>query len=157
MLVGELFKLAEGLLLGGLVKDEVLEELEVLLRQALVGQVRILSEDICGQVVVLVLAVQQDQVGERFRWERRVLQQEVELLEACRRVLLDVHERRVVQSDWIELVFVPRGHVHEGLAGSCRVLHRVLDGGLQVECFNQCRLFQRLRVTHALDFDTFGV
>ena len=57
VLVRKLFKLAEGFLLGCLVEDEVFEELKVLLRQALVGQMGVLGQDICGKVEMLVLAV----------------------------------------------------------------------------------------------------
>ena len=81
---------------------------------------------------MLVLAVEQDEVGEGLWRERRVVQQEVELLEASRRILLDVHQGLVVESHWIELFLVSWRHIEQGLAGGRVVLHTELDGGLEV-------------------------
>ena len=157
VLVSELFKFSEGFFFGGLVEDEVLEELEVLLRQALVRQVRVLGQNICGQIVVLVLAVEQDEVREGFRWEGWVLEQEVKFFEASGRVLLDVHQCSVMKGHRIQLILVPRWHVHQGFTSSGRVFHRVLDGCLEVESFNQSGLFQCLSVANALDLDALRV
>ena len=97
---------------------------------------------------MLVLAVEEDQVGEGLAWEWRVVQQEVELLEASGGLLLDVHKCRVVKGHGIELVFVSWGHVHQGFSSSSWVLHGVLDGGFQVEGFDQCGFFERLSVAN---------
>ena len=58
----------------------------------LVGKVRVFSQDVSGQVVVLVLAVEQQQVPESLRRKRVLLQQELELLEALRRFRVHVHQ-----------------------------------------------------------------
>ncbi len=64
------------------------EELVELARQILVREVGVLGEDVGGEVVVLVLAVEQQQVGEGLGRARRVVDEEVELPEPLRR-----HER----------------------------------------------------------------
>ena len=107
---------------------------------------RVLGQHVRGQVVVLVLAVQQQQVPERARRERRVLQQEVELA-----------ERLVVQRDRVELLLGPRRHVRERLLRRVEVLHRVLDGGLEVERLDERGLAQHLRVAHAAHVDAVRV
>lgn len=84
-----------------LVQNEILQEFEISLTQAFISQVGVLGQDIRRQIVVLVLAVQQDQVREGFRWEWWIRQQKVKLLETCRSVLLNVHQRGVVESDRI--------------------------------------------------------
>lgn len=45
---------------------------------------------------MLVLAVKKNQIGERFWWEGRVVEQEVQLLEARLWIVLDVHQRLIV-------------------------------------------------------------
>lgn len=72
VLVGQVLELSKGLLFRGLVQDEVLQEIKVFLGQAFVSQVSVFSEDVCRQIVMLVLAVQQNQVGECLSRERRV-------------------------------------------------------------------------------------
>ena len=72
VLVGQVLELSKSLLFRGLVQDEVLQEIKVFLGQAFVSQVSVFSEDVCRQIVMLVLAVQQNQVGECLSWERRV-------------------------------------------------------------------------------------
>ena len=106
---------------------------------------------------MLILAVEQDQVGERFRWEWWILKQEVQLLEPSARLLLNVHQCRVMKRHWIQLILVPRRHVHESLSGRGRVLHRVLNGSLEVESFDQGRFFQRLSIADTLDLDALRV
>ena len=103
------------------------------------------------------LAVEKNQVGEGLRGERWVLQQEVQLLEASGWVLLDVHQGGVVEGDGVELVLVPRWHVHECLTGSCRVFHTVLNGGLKVERLYQGCLLECLSVTDRFDFNALRV
>ena len=88
----------------------------------------ILRQNISGQVVVCILAVEEDQVGECLLWEWGVIQQEVQLFERSSRVFLDVHQGCVVQGDWIEFVLVAWGHVLESLFGDAGVLHREFDG-----------------------------
>jgi len=85
--------------------------------------VSVFSEDICRQIVMLVLAVQQNQVRECLGWERRVLEKEIELLKASRWVLLNVHESGVMERDWIQLIFVSWRHIHESFAGGGWIFH----------------------------------
>jgi hypothetical protein len=77
MLVGKLFEFSVGLIFVGLVKNKVLKEVEIILREALIGEVGVLSQDVSSQVIMLVLAVKQDKVREGLRWEGRVVKQEV--------------------------------------------------------------------------------
>lgn len=58
MLVRQIFELLEGLFLASLIKNEVLQEFEVFLREALIGEMCIFGENICGEIVVLILAVE---------------------------------------------------------------------------------------------------
>ena len=81
MLVGKFFEFPVGLIFVGLVKNKVFKEVEIILREALIGEVGVLSQDISSQVIMLVLAVKQDKVREGLRREGRVVQQEVQLLE----------------------------------------------------------------------------
>lgn len=118
VLVRQIFKLFEGLFFAGLVKNEVLQKFEVFRGEALVGEMCIFGENVGRQIVMLILAVEEYQVGEGLRGERRVVQQEVQLFETGGRVLFDVHQGGVVQRHRIQLVFVSRRHVHEGLS-SC--------------------------------------
>lgn len=106
---------------------------------------------------MLILAVEQDQVGEGLGRERWVVQQEVELLEAGRRILLNVHERLVVESNRVKFFLVARWHVEEGLTRSSLVLHAELDGGLEVESFDEGSFTKRLCVADRLDLDTITV
>jgi len=64
VLVSEVLELSVRLVLRGLVQNEVLKEFKIFLRQALVCQVRIFGQDVSSEVVMLVLAVQKDQVRE---------------------------------------------------------------------------------------------
>ena len=73
MFVRQIFELLKSLLLAGLVKNEVLQEFEVFLGEALVSEMCIFGENICGEIIVLVLAVEQYQVRESLRGERRVV------------------------------------------------------------------------------------
>ena len=123
VLVGQILELSKGLFFRGLVQDEVLQEIKVFLRQAFVSQMSVFSENICRQIVMLVLAVQQDQVWECLSRERRVLEKEIELLKASRWLLLDVHEGGVMERNGIQLIFVSWRHIHEGFAGGSWILH----------------------------------
>jgi len=80
--------------------------------------VSIFSEDISGEVIMLVLAVKQDQVREGFLWEWRVIQQEIELFETITWLSLNVHKSGVVQGHRIKLILVTRWHIKESLSGS---------------------------------------
>lgn len=104
---------------------------------------------------MLVLAVEKDKVGEGLSREGRILQQEVELFEASGGVLLNVHQGCVVECDRVQLIFIPRRHVHQGLLSSGRVLHRVLYGSLQIKGLNQSSLLEGLRIADRLDLDAF--
>ena len=106
---------------------------------------------------MLILAVEQDQVGEGLGRERRVVQQEVELLEAGGRILLNVHERLVVERNRVKFLLVTRRHVEKGLTSSSLVLHAELDGGLKVESFDEGSFTKCLRVANRLDLDTITV
>ena len=58
----------------------------------LVGEMGVFCQNVCGQVVVLVLAVEEQQVAKRLGRERVLLQKELKFLEALRRFLLHVHQ-----------------------------------------------------------------
>jgi hypothetical protein len=60
MFVGKFFEFPVGLIFVSLVKNKVLKEVEIVLRETLIGKVGVLSQNISSQVVMLVLAVQQD-------------------------------------------------------------------------------------------------
>ena len=104
---------------------------------------------------MLVLAVKQDQVGEGFGGERRILEQEIKLFETCGWILLDIHQSRVVKGDWIKFIFVSRRHVHESFSCSGWVLHRVLNGSLKIEGLNKSGLLECLSITNTLNFNAF--
>jgi hypothetical protein len=57
MFVGKFFKFPVGLIFVSLVKNKVLKEVEIVLREALIGEVGVLSQDISSKVIMLVLAV----------------------------------------------------------------------------------------------------
>jgi hypothetical protein len=99
--VCQFFELLVGFLFGGLVEYECFQEFEVLLGEALVGEVRIFGQHIRRQVEMVVLAVEQDQVGEGFRREGRVRKQEIQFFESTSSILLDIHECLVVKGDRI--------------------------------------------------------
>jgi hypothetical protein len=52
--------------LGGLVKNEILEEFKIFLGKAFVGKMRVFGKDVGGEIIMLVFAVEKDQVGECF-------------------------------------------------------------------------------------------
>mmetsp|Transcript_49220 Transcript_49220/g.145302 ORF Transcript_49220/g.145302 Transcript_49220/m.145302 type:complete len:465 (+) Transcript_49220:106-1500(+) len=149
VLGGELVEASVRLLGGGLGQDEPVEELVVLRVHALVGEVRVLREDVRRQVVVAVLAVEQEEVHKRLRRGRVLAEEEVQLPEALRGLLVHLHERLVVQRHGIQLRLVPGRHVVEGVARRVQALHLVLDGGLQVEGLHEGGLAQDARVPHA--------
>lgn len=62
------------------------------LREVLVGQLGVLCQQARRDVVVLVLAVQQEQVAERLGWVGRVGDEVRELLEGARGILVCVDE-----------------------------------------------------------------
>jgi len=77
VLCRQIFKLSVGFLFRGLIKNEVLKEFEVLLTKAFIGQVSIFSQDVSSKIVVLVLAVQEDEIWECFAGERGIIQKEI--------------------------------------------------------------------------------
>ena len=109
--------------------DGCIQELVQVRAQVLVRQVSVLRQHVRSKVVVLVLDVQQQQVAERLRREGRVLQQEVQLAEATRRVLVNVHQALVVQRDRVQLVLAARRHVTQRLLCRLEVLQAVSGGG----------------------------
>lgn len=140
-----------------MIEDEVLEEFEIFLRKALVSQMGVFSQDIGGKVIMLIFAVKQDQVGEGFSWERRVLQQEVKLFEASGRILFDIHQSGVMEGHGIEFILISGRHIHKSLSGCSWVFHGVLDSSLKIESLNKSGLFECLRVTYTLDLNTFRI
>jgi hypothetical protein len=72
-------------------QNDGINELEIVLVGHFVGELAVFGKDISGQIVVTVLAVEQEQVGEGFGEERRVLEQEVEFFERIVGVFLNVH------------------------------------------------------------------
>eukprot|EP00760_Papus_ankaliazontas_P011761 PhM_4_TR1501/c0_g1_i1/m.45888 len=157
VLLAEDVKLAVGLGGGGLRGDAAVEEIIQVLRQELHRQVRVLCEHIRGEVEVLIFGVEEQQVVKRLGRERGVLEKVIEFLEALRRVVRHVHNRRVVQSDGVELGLGARRHVRERLLRRKDVFHHVLDGALEVEGLDQRGLFQRLRVADAANVQPFRV
>lgn len=137
--------------------DASIQELEQARAQVLVRQVCVLRQDISGEVEVLVLHVQQQQVAERLRRERRVLQQEVKLSEPSGGVVLHVHKRLVVQRDRVQLVLATRRHITQCFLRGVVVAEAVLNRRFQVEGFHQCRLSQDLRVADAADLNAICV
>jgi hypothetical protein len=57
MFVGKFLEFPVGLIFVGLVKNKVLKEVEIVLREALIGEISVLSQDISSQVIMLILAV----------------------------------------------------------------------------------------------------
>jgi len=60
MFVGKFFEFPVGFIFVGLVKNKVLKEVEIVLRETFIGKVGVLSQNISSQVIMLVLAVKQD-------------------------------------------------------------------------------------------------
>ena len=85
-------KFAVGLIRRGLLGDERLKEVVEVGREVLVRQVGVLGQHVRGQVVVLVLAVQQQQVAECLGRERVLLQEELQLAEAVRGLGVNIHQ-----------------------------------------------------------------
>ena len=104
VLLGQVVELAVGLCRRGLHHERRVEELVQRGVEELIGEVCVLGEDVGGEVEVLVLAVEEQEVGEGLRREGRVLDEEVELAEALGGKVLHVHERRVVQRHRVELL-----------------------------------------------------
>mmetsp|Transcript_34103 Transcript_34103/g.74857 ORF Transcript_34103/g.74857 Transcript_34103/m.74857 type:complete len:258 (-) Transcript_34103:336-1109(-) len=104
-----------------------------------------------------MLAVEQQEVGERLRRKGRIINEEVELLETCRRLGLHTHQRRIVQRDRVELLIRARRHVTERLLRCLVVLHQVLDGRLEVEGFDEGRLLEDHRVADGAHLDAVGL
>lgn len=116
MLVCKVLELSISFFLVSLVEDEILKEVEVILRETFVSQLGVFSKDISSKVIMLIFAVEKDQVREGFWRERRVIKQEVKLLETATRVLLNVHESLVMESNWIQFIFISGRHVKESLS-----------------------------------------
>ena len=93
VLAREVVELAVRLLGRGLHHERRVEELVQLGREELERQVRVLGEHVRGEVVVLVLAVEEHQVDEGLGREGRVRDEEVELFEAGGGLGLHVHQR----------------------------------------------------------------
>mmetsp|Transcript_35995 Transcript_35995/g.119196 ORF Transcript_35995/g.119196 Transcript_35995/m.119196 type:complete len:432 (-) Transcript_35995:451-1746(-) len=155
--LGKVVKLSVGLLRRRLHAERGVQELVQLRREELVGEVRILSEDVGGEVVVVVLCVEQQQVGESLGRERRIGEQEVELSEPRLRLQLHSHQRRVVERDWVELLVRSRRHVGERLHSCLKVPHRIFDRRLEIERLHQRRLLQDGRVPDRPDVDPLGL
>ena len=64
-----------------------------------------------------VFDVEQKQIAESLGWEGVLLQEELELAEATSGSCLHVHQRLVVESDGVELLFRARRHVSQRLTG----------------------------------------
>ena len=151
--VSDEVKFSEGLFGRGLLQNDGIDELEIVLVGHFVGELAVFGEDISGQIVVTVLAVEQEQVGEGFGEKRRVLEQEIEFFERIVGVFFNVHQGLVEQSNRVEFFFRPGWHIQEGFSGSGVVFDCVLDGGLEVKGFNEGGLFESLTVAYTLDFD----
>ena len=123
MVVSQHFKLGVCLLLRRLVEDERFKKFEVLSGQTLVSQIRVFSQNIGSKVIMLILAVQQNEIWECFWRERWIVKEEVQLLEAGGGVIFDVHQSLVVEGDWVELFLVSWGHVEKSLFGGRGILH----------------------------------
>lgn len=65
---------------------------------------------------------QQKQVAKRLRWERRVLEEEVQFAEASSGVLFHVHKALVVERDRVKLVLSSRRHVTQSLLCCLHIL-----------------------------------
>ena len=67
----------------------------------------VFCQDVSRQIVVLVLAVEQQQVAESFRRKGVLLQQELELLEPIRRLRVHVHQGLIISFCHYEIEYVP--------------------------------------------------
>eukprot|EP00906_Rhabdomonas_costata_P030122 RCo042518 len=148
VLLGQIVKLPVGLLGRGLAGDACVQEVVQVLGEVLEAQVGVVRQNIRCEVVVLVLDVQDEQVLEGLCGERGVLQQEVQLPEPHRGVLLHVHQRGVVQADRVQLLVRARRHVRQRVLRGLQVAHHVLNRALEVEGLHQRGLFQHLGVPH---------
>ena len=72
--------------------DEGLEEVIEIGSEILVSEVSILREDISSQIIILVLAIQQQQVTKCFRGKWILLKKELELAKPVRGLQLHVHQ-----------------------------------------------------------------
>jgi hypothetical protein len=105
-------------------------------RQARGVVLDVLGQNVSGQIEVLVLAVEQQQIAEGLGRESasetkdheskregadeadRPIDQEVEFLESSRRVCVHGHEGLVHQGHWVQLLLRTRRHVVQGFASA---------------------------------------
>ena len=117
-------------------------------REQFVREVWPLGDEVGGAIEVLEVNVLDEEVRERLLRERlrRVLQEELELLERRTRLVAHVHERQVVKRDRVELLDCTRRHVRQRHTRLIHVAHLPLDRCLQVEHLHERRFMQSDRV-----------
>mmetsp|Transcript_52003 Transcript_52003/g.105969 ORF Transcript_52003/g.105969 Transcript_52003/m.105969 type:complete len:428 (-) Transcript_52003:371-1654(-) len=138
-------------------EDGGVEEAVEVRGEVLVGERGVVCHHVRRKVVVLVFAVEEEEVAEGLGGEGGLADEPVHLLEACRRVLLHVHQRQIVQRHRVELLLRTGGHVSESLLGRSEVFHHILDRGLEVERLDQGRLLEHDRVPNRSHVDALGV
>lgn len=92
MPIGQILEFPVGFFGRCLRKNQGVNVVKVFLRYAFEGQVHILSQNVGRDVKILVLAVEQKHVRERFWREGRILQKPSKFFEAVLRVVLHVHQ-----------------------------------------------------------------
>ena len=115
MPVRQILKFPIRFLRTSLRKDQSVYVVEIFLRNAFVGQVHIFSQYVRRHVEILVLAVEQQDIREGFRRERRVLQKPGQFFETVLRVVFHVHQSLVHQGHRVQFVLTARRHVDQGL------------------------------------------
>lgn len=112
VLLADVVEFLLGLLCTRLLQNQCVYLLILVLGQTLEGKVCVFSQNVGCQVILTLLAVEQQQIGECLRGEGRIVEEEVQLLEAFLRSVVHPHQRLVVQGHRVDLVFVSRRHVH---------------------------------------------
>mmetsp|Transcript_9142 Transcript_9142/g.19899 ORF Transcript_9142/g.19899 Transcript_9142/m.19899 type:complete len:238 (+) Transcript_9142:651-1364(+) len=157
VLGGQFVELAVRFLHRGGHHDARVHVVVLLLAEVLVRQVGVFCQQAGRDVVILVLAVQQQKVAEGLGRVGRVGEQVGELLEGARGVLLVQNDGLVVQRYGVQLRLQPGRHVRKGLLGGAAVradlgglggAHLELHCGLEVERLHQAGLLQHGTVAH---------
>ena len=129
----------------GLCGHKCLQERVVILVKESLAELGVLDHELLREIVELVLAVEEEQILEGFRWEEGVVEQEVQLLHGFGQVLVDVEHGLVVEGDWVEASHVSTlRHTADRALRVLVVLLEVQDGSFEIESLYQRSLLENL-------------
>jgi len=92
VLFGNIIEFLVCLLCTSLLQNKSINLLLFVLGEAFKAEISILRKNVSSEVKVILLALEQQQIAERFRGEGRVVQKKVELLEAFLRCFLHPYQ-----------------------------------------------------------------